>query len=362
MNRNTIIIIVVVLVLLLGAGGGLAYYFGVLDPVLGTTEETSDSGTPPPPPTGNGTGSGIPPSNQESGQLPVTPTPDLRVDVMIARETIPVGTLIEDVNRFFVADKRMQPDLLGIDYIEPQDIGDLRGKVTNRDIVIDEVVDRAYLDLPGLSQQIPPAEDNLPRKKAYPLEVDRYSGVGGLVRPGDFVDVIVTFRFMGDGIQPNTYRMRSTKTVVQRAQVLRILKIPRPRTDAPPEPGQQQGGSEPSSAAPPPASDAPPAPAEGVPGLAALQAGEQDNVQLGSWFLILAVDNQEAELLEFAESIRGRNYSGQPVPEPDPRARITVVLRGSGDTEFEPTLGTSFDLLISEFGLPLPSQLPGYLE
>jgi pilus assembly protein CpaB len=34
------------------------------------------------------------------------------------------------------------------------------------------------------------------------------------------------------------------------------------------------------------------------------------------------------------------------------------VLRGAGDTAFEPTIGVTLDLLVAEFGLPLPRPLP----
>ncbi|MCX7790106.1 MAG: pilus assembly protein CpaB, partial [Chloroflexaceae bacterium] len=39
-------------------------------------------------------------------------------------------------------------------------------------------------------------------------------------------------------------------------------------------------------------------------------------------------------------------------------ARMVLVLRGAGDEAFEPTIGATLDLLISEFGLPLPYSAP----
>lgn len=59
---------------------------------------------------------------------------------------------------------------------------------------------------------------------------------------------------------------------------------------------------------------------------------------------MLAVNNQEAELIDFA-----RNTN----------AAITLVLRGVGDVDLEQTIGASFDLLISDFDVPLPQPVPG---
>jgi pilus assembly protein CpaB len=56
--------------------------------------------------------------------------------------------------------------------------------------------------------------------------------------------------------------------------------------------------------------------------------------------LILAVTDQQAEILKFSIE-RGTG--------------ITLVLRGRGDTANETTLGATLDLLVSNFGLPLPN-------
>ena len=66
-------------------------------------------------------------------------------------------------------------------------------------------------------------------------------------------------------------------------------------------------------------------------------------VTQGVWTLLLAVNDQEVELLEFSLSTD---------------ARMVLVLRGAGDSGFEPTSGVTLDLLVAEFGLPLPRQVP----
>jgi len=55
--------------------------------------------------------------------------------------------------------------------------------------------------------------------------------------------------------------------------------------------------------------------------------------------VVLALTDQQAELIELSQKLE---------------ARITLVLRGSGDTSQEKTVGATFDLLVSEFGLPMP--------
>jgi pilus assembly protein CpaB len=61
---------------------------------------------------------------------------------------------------------------------------------------------------------------------------------------------------------------------------------------------------------------------------------------------VLAINDQEAELMEFAIASE---------------AHLVLVLRGAGDTGYEPTIGATFDLLIDEFGLPLPQPLRPYI-
>ncbi|NJO07532.1 MAG: hypothetical protein HC876_19570 [Chloroflexaceae bacterium] len=72
-------------------------------------------------------------------------------------------------------------------------------------------------------------------------------------------------------------------------------------------------------------------------------------LRTGSWILILALNNQEAELLELSS---GSLPDDQGVRVG--RSRITLVLRGTGDEDIEDTLGASQDILFQEFGVPIP--------
>lgn len=122
----------------------------------------------------------------------------------------------------------------------------------------------------------------------------------------------------------------STRTIVQRAQVLQIVR-PQVSAEGTPVPEATPGsGSLPQV-------DASGQPIEPASGQAS------GPITAEAWTLLLALNDQEVELMEFALASN---------------ARMVLVLRGAGDEVFEPTIGATLDLLISEFGLPLPYALP----
>jgi pilus assembly protein CpaB len=64
-----------------------------------------------------------------------------------------------------------------------------------------------------------------------------------------------------------------------------------------------------------------------------------DDFVSGNWLLILAVNDQEAEIIR---------YSLQKA------TGLGLVLRGRGDADVEQTLGVTLDILFTQFGLPIP--------
>lgn len=265
-------------------------------------------------------------------EITPVPTEDPGIVVVVARVDIPANTLIDD--RETLLDERTIPT----NAFSPQyltNMADVEGRLAINVIRAGDPIRRSDLTTPGLSQQIPTAEPDRPRPKAFSLQVDSLSGVADQIRPGDFVDVVATFSVprrltypIGTDDQGRvqyehfTEIFQSTKTIVQQVQVIRVL---RPRVDAEGTPAAQPQ----------------PTPATSEPG----QAG--DTITEGVWLLVLAVNNQEAELINFA-----RNTN----------AAITLVLRGTGDVDFEQTIGASLDLLVGEFGLPLPQPVPGRIH
>lgn len=270
---------------------------------------------------------------------PALPTEAPEVEIVRARVDIPANTLIADTTLL---------DVITIPQTEfdPNQnfsrTGEIVGKLTTRPFRANEFIVKAGLTEPGLSQQIPTAEADRARDKAYPFIVNNLSGVADRIVPGDFVDVVATFNVPRRESYPTArderglvrsltdLTLNSTKTIVQRAQVLQIVRPP-VATDATPEPG-----------AAPASGSLPQVDASGQP-IEPASGQASGPITAEAWTLLLALNDQEVELMEFALASN---------------ARMVLVLRGAGDEAFEPTIGATLDLLISEFGLPLPYALP----
>lgn len=278
------------------------------------------------------------------------PTEPPSVEIVRARVDIPANTVISDSITLLEVVTIPQTEFNTDEHLST--VSEAEGRLTLRPFRANEPLVRSALSDPGLSQQIPTAEPDRASDKAYPFVVNNLTGVADQIKPGDFVDVVATFNVVrpvstltGRQFDPNQNQeglppgqtvtnaladqtLRSTKTIVQRAQVLRIV---RPPSDLEPTPEGQ-------AAPEPPAVDASGQPI-GQPSDSAAMGGV---VVPGTWTLVLAINDQEAELMEFAIASQ---------------ARLVLVLRGAGDTAFEPTIGVTMDLLIDEFGLPLPQPL-----
>ncbi|NJL33885.1 MAG: Flp pilus assembly protein CpaB [Chloroflexaceae bacterium] len=228
------------------------------------------------------------------------PTPEPLAPVVVARVDIAAGTIITDAT---LLETREIPQSAFDEQAQQlfSNPSDVIGQLALRNIANGEQIRRDALTEPGLSQEIPESDDDdEARPKAYPLEVDNLTGVADQIRPNDFVDIFVTYVFEVILINPDTGNETIidtvvSKTVAQRVQVLRILR-PRvatttegegaapPPGDAPPEPGA------------PPATDE-----QGRP--IAPEATQDEFLRTGSWILILALNNQEAELLELSSAV-----------------------------------------------------------
>lgn len=264
---------------------------------------------------------------------------------MVARIDLDENTFITDTETLLDVEK-IPTDL----YEERQDIyileterTEIFGKVLSVPVQAGTRIERSFLAPPGLSQQMPTAEPGRPRPKGYPLEVDTYTGVADQVQIGDLVDVVATYDverrvytpplptpipLPGEAPEPpkqgnlDIINLPSTKTIVQRAKVLNIVRPP------PPTPTPLPEGAEPPPPAPPQQQQQ-----------QNQESGIKNKITQGQWQIVLAVSDQEAEVLEFSQK------SG---------AKLTLVLRGVGDNVYEDTIGVTFDLVVSEFGLPLP--------
>lgn len=295
------------------------------------------------------------PTGDQAALTTALPTEVPVVEVVRARVDIPANTVINDSVTLLEVIEIPQTEFDAESNFSR--VTEVEGQLTTRAIRANEVIEADALTEPGLSQQLPTGEPDRARDKAYPFIVNNLSGVADQIKPGDFVDVVATFtvtrrqsyptgenviQFSGADVlqlqrELTDQTLNTTKTIVQRAQVLRIIR-PQVAAEATPE-----GGAP--AEAPPASSSLPQVDEQGRPiSSTEAQAGVTGaSVTAGIWTLILAVNDQEVELMEFSLAAN---------------ARMVLVLRGAGDTDFEPTLGATYDLLVSEFGVPLPRPLP----
>src|SRR5215213_5053788 len=283
-----------------------------------------------------------------SPDLVPTATVEIKHKIVVARIDIPSNTILTDTETFLGVIDIPESEFAAGQYFESPN--DLVNKQTVRQINFNERLTRSDITEPGLSILIPTAQPNQPRPKAVPVSVDNLSGVADQIRPGDFVDILASFEIVRTIIRPGfgenntivfkeeTFTGKSVKTLIQNVQVLQVLKpaVPpgTPGAEGAP-PAQQQG---------PPATDASGQPLEqGQPGQQATPQSQGPQTtgtfQPGDWILTLALTDQQAEVVKFSTD------SGA----------ISLALRGRGDTAVDNTIGATLSLLVSQFGLPLPS-------
>ncbi|KAB8140508.1 Flp pilus assembly protein CpaB [Chloroflexia bacterium SDU3-3] len=283
---------------------------------------------------GNGL-SGLTGSSQEQ-VLPPTAIPMQRV--VVARVDIPRNTLLTDTESLLTETEIPETEYSSQANKYFTNVSELTGKVTisavnaTQPIMADDVTDA------GLSSQIPPAAEGQPRTKAISLMVNNLTGVADEITPGDFVDIIASFNVSRIYLRPGfdeqgllkiveeQFNGQSTKTLIQNVQVLRIR-----HAEAAPE-----GTTTPTAEAQLDESGQPISP-DGTTNTTTEANGP--GITPGSWLLIVAMTDQQAEILKYSRE-QGNG--------------ITLVLRGRGDNTVEDTRGATLDLLVSNFGLPLP--------
>lgn len=272
--------------------------------------------------------------------IPATETPVPLKKVVAARIDIAANTVLSDTETYLTLIDIPEPQYLADPNTYFTDFGSLTTKVTLRNIAADEIIRSDALIDAGLSLQVPVPEDpDAPRDKVIPLEVDNLTGVADQIRPGDFVDLVMTYEVQRLVLRPSLtvdpatglpvvttieepLVARTTKTMVQSVQVLRVLKPAAPDT-----------------AGTPTVEGAAPAP---VAPVATAKPNSDTYVPGAQWILLLAMSNQEAEIVKFT------------LDQQDPKPQISLVLRGRGDENLADTTGVTLQLLISRYGLPLP--------
>jgi pilus assembly protein CpaB len=240
------------------------------------------------------------------------------IKTVLAKQDIPLGSRVDE--SMLKVEEKKAADRAAGSYSDP---GLVIGKIARKNILAGQQLTTAIFQVatgPVTELDVPPG------KRAMAVQVDQVSGVGTLIRAGDYVDLIVAFstaQFPVITVSPEDGSINpvaglngtSVKMILQGMQVLNILLPP------------------------------PPAPAEGQPA-----TGNQGTALTGQQaILLLAVTPQQAEVIKFAQM----------------DGSMTVVLRSPADfldennqprTDVEPdvTTGVILKSLVDEYGLLVP--------
>jgi pilus assembly protein CpaB len=274
--------------------------------------------------------------NQVTQQVSVqvTPTPRPPVDVVVVTKDLKAGTIL--------AGDMLKREPFPADHPNAaadtvRDLSEAIDRVVIADVKSGTALKRG--DLQALPFVLPKG------KKAMALFVDDLSSVGGLVRERDYVDVVISGKIKlaspsdkavptprpaakpqaGEDedqvaiVQP-VNEQTVVKAVLQRIQVLKVIQPQNAQTAQ--QQQQQAQQQQAAGATPAPTPVAPP----------------QGRISNAKAIVILAVTDQEAELLRFAGDTGG----------------LQMILRGRDDTDHEETKGMTLDILIRDYGLPVP--------
>jgi pilus assembly protein CpaB len=199
--------------------------------------------------------------------------PPAKIQTVVAAKDIPLGITIrkEMLTTQLLAPEARKPG----SYVDPSAV---IGQVARATILTGQQVSLTdFIEQAGLNFQCPAGFD------CVAVQVDQVSGVGTLIKTGDFVDMVAAVS-TGDSkfpvldpltnalVPPGNYDHTSVKTLIQSIQVVSTL--------LPPPPTAETG-------------TATPAPAPAAGGATALN-GQQEIV-------ILALTTQQAEVVKFAQ-------------------------------------------------------------
>jgi pilus assembly protein CpaB len=273
-----------------------------------------------------------------AGQLPPTAEPMMPVvEALIDIEEGTVITATEDLLK--MGEVPASQFVQGVNLVS---VEDARNMIATTPLKAGEPIRQDSLRKAGLAQKIPAPKAGEESVKAFPVQVNSLSGVADLVQSGDFVDVVgsfnldvVTLRPGGvdtqDGqnkyiVTEQTTNEGTAKIILQDVEVLDVIK-PAPPTESEegaeptPEPAPETQSNGDQSAPPKPVTNA-------------------NTLNAGNWIIVIAVTNQEAEVLRFAL---------------DRGIGITTLLRRAGDHATERTVGATMRILVDNYGMPMPS-------
>lgn len=258
----------------------------------------------------------------ENPQVLLEPTPVPMVRVVVPRQAVPANTVLNaaEVEEYFETQDVPRTDLQGEYVISSKT--QLLDKVTRTGLNPGELLYPDQFAPVSLSYKIPEG------KRAFPLEVDLQAGVVGEIAPDDYVDIIfsghleVHFPQQYPPLPEEFFALApisllSVKTILQDIQVLKAITLTEGtvETTGQPAPEEPEAGEAPATPAPPPPT---------------------------GWVMLLAVDDSQAELLQFAR---------------DQGMTIQLVLRARDDHDLTTTGGVTTWILVNRHSMPVPRNL-----
>lgn len=272
------------------------------------------------------------------------------VTILVARRDLPAGTVITDTSDLFREFDIPARLYTGSDFIRSDDAGTVAQKKLINAIPEGTELRKGNLGPLGLAELVPPD------RRAYALEVSALSGLANQITPGDRVDVVTSLQVLdipvlrpgigraggGEtvfGIKEVFFTDWTVKTVVQDVEVLQVLHLDIVSED-------QQA-----AAAPPPVTPDPKAPtATPGPQLPSMSCDDTYDpvTQLiretpQCWVVVLALSAQETEVVKYSRDRGGL---------------MSLALRSSGDREISETTGATLQILVRDYGVPIPNGLP----
>jgi pilus assembly protein CpaB len=251
-----------------------------------------------------------------------TPTPIPNIDVVLITKDVQANTLLTaDVLR---RETRKANEVTGDPIREVSEAIDRMAEV---EIKAGTILKRG--DVSTIPIVVPKG------KRAMAVFVDDQSSIAGLVRERDIVDIVVHTKIElgqstrtpnnaprqqpadeGSLVEPTDEQI-TVKAALQGVQVLKVIIPPAPQS-------AQARTNQPTP--------------EIKPGTTPTPAPPQGRITKDQTIVVLAVNDQEAELLRYAKEAGG----------------LQLILRGRDDPDKEETKGMTLDILIREYGLPVP--------
>jgi len=194
--------------------------------------------------------------------------------------------------------------------------------------VTSEAIGLTGIGGPNIAAQLEPGQ------KAVTFQVDRVTGVDFLVKPGDTIDIVLTEHVdvlqetadsaaNPDEEAPPRFEvvtgLENQRTVKAILQDKRVLYVSNTRAIIP-EPQDTNGD-----------------------GVIDENDVQPEQAVVDSVIIVFAGTDQDAEVIKFAQN------------DMTEIGFLTAVIRHADDDEIEPTLGITFDQLIEEFGVRVPS-------